>query len=713
MESSDASPQKAMNRRDPASPRPHSWQAAPHSSKEAISARLQDPGSLGMSRTESKERMFLPRRGTLRDVPVRNANNGVRFEKSSRQGFRESCGRPEAIQTPELSPVLPDGFGDTVDLNKTKPSNFSSRRTSKAYWPPSPPRSPKSRPTVGSGMRFADVRSQRGSRSGSPSIERPAMSTSLPRVDSFLMSLHERLRRAKDNQTSQKMKVLPHRRSSSLAACHDDDEFFDRAASKEKHALELPKPLSTRPSLTWPIDAQRHKHLETASPHDRSIQRSQKASSVSNVAARRYVGEHHVSRLSVGSNSMSAKETSQDRRQAGSSRSHRYSKSDGSKSFVGPPIEQLPACPRPEPTSEHDGWYTIEGLNGIKICPPCTGATVGRSKFTIYVKHCERQGRGTKVQCAFSSPWMRIAWLLTLRDQRDGLELMHAMFSISKNEPPCPGMVDVTGIWYSLMDGRGAQVRNFFVCPTDLRRIEALLPSLRGAFARVQPSHSPFKVACSLRVHSSCFAAYVDELIAAEESASRSRGRRRTLDLGPLIELTRERVETPICQRDTLLVDRAWHVIPSLPDFTVCQSCFAAVVQPAVRAGDSVVAQLVTPAPQLVPFGSGPGSPHGGGGLGQGRSCQLYSPRMRRVWATAVAADDLQYLARRVRDRRAAEMTLWSKQEGLRRLVDADADADADWSLLPSAGGHGGSKLDPEFVRDELERIAAEWERWE
>lgn len=87
---------------------------------------------------------------------------------------------------------------------------------------------------------------------------------------------------------------------------------------------------------------------------------------------------------------------------------------------------------------------------------------------------------------------------------------------------------------------------------------------------------------------------------------------------------------------------------------------------------------------------------------GIGVSCQLYSPRMRKVFARAIRDKDMKYLARKARERRDAELRL---QERYRAIVQKAKRVS--WS---SADGRD----DERILNREIERISEEWRaEWE
>jgi hypothetical protein len=239
--------------------------------------------------------------------------------------------------------------------------------------------------------------------------------------------------------------------------------------------------------------------------------------------------------------------------------------------------------------------------------------------------------------------------------------------------------------WYGIKDAHGAHVAKFALCPCDLKQIEALLPSLRGMFTRLHSSDSRRSYTCALRTQSRRFPAYLDLLVELDAESTR---RSRSPDIRPFIALARENAYKQECTRDTLLVDATWHFHPLLPDFAVCEECYDAVIWPEVKkavSGTNNLAAEFNATLQFVP-----------GETSQGTSCQLYSPRMRRVWRRAVEDGDFGYLKRKAVERRGVELDLQRQSRAVERALEGERRERERASLRRQAG--------------ELARVWGDWE---
>ncbi|KAF2257340.1 hypothetical protein BU26DRAFT_514035, partial [Trematosphaeria pertusa] len=321
----------------------------------------------------------------------------------------------------------------------------------------------------------------------------------------------------------------------------------------------------------------------------------------------------------------------------------------------------LPSCPRGEPSARHNDWYTLENCPNFDLCPSCYGSVFADTPFAVYFSQTRRYERPTERFCDFSSPWMRLAWLLTIKQRRQSPDLLYALANIAEVERPCPKDRELStdhAVWYGIPDQRdGIHVTNFAICPCDLRMMEVLFPSIRGYFTRL-PSGSPYGVpgqfTCSLRTGSRRFPKYLDLLVELDAEAELLSQRP---NIHRFVQMARENAFKAECARDKALIHKPWHFIPQLPEFTVCQECFEEVVWPAInsKSAPNTIPKLFNRTIQLVP-GEDPEL---------GSSCCLYSTRMRKVWERSVKEEDFGYLKRKALERKRAEGRLARERKGI------------------------------------------------
>lgn len=300
-------------------------------------------------------------------------------------------------------------------------------------------------------------------------------------------------------------------------------------------------------------------------------------------------------------------------------------------------IAPLPTCPRTISTPGHNDWLYLPGCSSsFAICPSCFSSIIAPTKFAgMFVQDPPRRQEKATV-CDFgSSPWYRIAWLLTLKEKRRDLQRFYGLAEVAAISQPCLGANPAVQPWYSIIDPRTrAPIQGFDVCTRCVLSIEVLLPSIQGIFVSSHDSKDQKRI-CDLRFDSKRFIRYFDQL---EVTADRATWHDTEPYTRELVRLCRDFAATPECSGYKDFRDRKWHIITQLPEFTVCPECFDEIVYPEIEDGKSV-AKLFCKETKRIPRAS----------------CQLYSERMRGIFRHAVNRGDYLLLASKARERRVEE----------------------------------------------------------
>ena len=322
-------------------------------------------------------------------------------------------------------------------------------------------------------------------------------------------------------------------------------------------------------------------------------------------------------------------------------RHHRSSMSGHHRSISTHPLPLEP-CPRPNFSTAHNDWHTLKGCTTFNICPSCLKVVISTGYGTSFTSTPPKP-YGSQTRCDFSIPWFRMAWLLITKHKSPDLSLIYALADVSAREPPCPGKLGAYGDWYRVLDPEsGRHISSFDGCSCCVRSLETLFPALRGIFQKVHLHHSPQKRTCDLRSDSKRFARYVDLL---EEAANQAVDYRRPPNMLRFTGHVKKMALSYECGKDDLLLNRSWHIMPQLPEFTVCEECYNEVVWPAIRDGSTLASQFNRTLQVVTP-------PH------MGVSCQLYSSRMRRVFQDAQERNDFYHLRNTAVQRRLVERDL-------------------------------------------------------
>ncbi|KIW21347.1 hypothetical protein PV08_01927 [Exophiala spinifera] len=308
-------------------------------------------------------------------------------------------------------------------------------------------------------------------------------------------------------------------------------------------------------------------------------------------------------------------------------------------------------CPRSTPVTGLYDWYTIRDMSFLDFCPSCMnflGGTRFRDHFIPSMPKDLRQ----PVQCAMSKPWIRLAWLQCVKHDKKDLSLVWGL-----TQPPpegtraCPGPVPEHRRWYHLTDPRtNRPVEGFDICSACVMKIDMTFPQLRSyLFDRPRDKLNEERI-CNVNTNSRHFWPILTELERLADRRSRESLRQR--DIIDFVDYIRRISRHRECLKDTMLAMTAWHFIPDLPEFTICEDCFQEVVWP-LR--DRPIAREVSRTLKVVPNLQRNQSI-------QGISCQLYSDRMRRIFHDAVSKNDFECLRAAARHRYSMEHRLQELQ---------------------------------------------------
>jgi hypothetical protein len=276
-------------------------------------------------------------------------------------------------------------------------------------------------------------------------------------------------------------------------------------------------------------------------------------------------------------------------------------------------------------------FLALKQAENFTICPDCYGRLFANTEFQHQFVQAPIRSGDQVISCDFgSSPWYRIAYLMTLKHGYPDLRLLQGIASVAARSQACAGSQLASRIWYSMMAPNSRRpIQTFNVCLGCAKMVEVLLPNLAGVFVPLD-SHEPTRGICELHFapERKRFFDYFEEMKTTSDLALT---RRTTPDLIELVDRVRDISLHEECLRNTPIPNRKWHIMQLLPEFTVCEECFNAVVWPMIEDGDSrsEMPRNFYKNKQLKPVAA----------------CQLYSQRMRQVFLEACQYDDYEFLA--------------------------------------------------------------------
>ncbi|TLD13691.1 uncharacterized protein PgNI_03369 [Pyricularia grisea] len=297
-------------------------------------------------------------------------------------------------------------------------------------------------------------------------------------------------------------------------------------------------------------------------------------------------------------------------------------------------VNDLPVCPRRTPQVGLADWLTFPQSNNFNICPDCYTGVFAHTEYAHMFVPAPFRPMDKPIGCDFgASAWYRIAWLMTRKSGLPNMQLLQNIAVVDTKNQPCSGDQRMTRVWFTVRNPRDNRpVERFQVCGYCAGSVQSLFPNLAGIFQPVDPKAEPTKAICSLHFSAERLR-FLDYFDLLEETSDRAMTRGSIPDVRRLYEKLR-RLSLGDCARDEYLTDREWYTIRNFPRFTACEECFEQVVQPEIDRSNPLARQFLY-RPQRV----------------RRAACQLYSARMRRHFAEACRANDLDRLIRVVEER--------------------------------------------------------------
>ncbi|KAK5938494.1 hypothetical protein PMZ80_009465 [Knufia obscura] len=317
----------------------------------------------------------------------------------------------------------------------------------------------------------------------------------------------------------------------------------------------------------------------------------------------------------------------------------------------------LPQCPRSQPTQGLRDWCSIRDMPGLDICPKCMQAISATRYRTLLVRSLDKPYDKSTV-CAFSKAWIRTAFIQCVKQNKPDMSLVRKASILPEGARPCEGSKPDVRMWWKLIDpSTDRAVPDFFACSACVGSVHQIFPDLPDQFRRDVLNQE--KV-CNLHPGSKHFNTFMEQLDQVAEKC-RDRGKSSARYMQPFVDHIRRVTRHPECARDTLMTNRAWHFMNDLPEFSICEACYEEVVWPQ---REKPVARDISKVMKIVPHsafrGSGVTSSASNAGVGTHPvSCQLYSERMRRMFADVVSGRiSFEMFRSKVKERHAAQYRL-------------------------------------------------------
>ena len=332
----------------------------------------------------------------------------------------------------------------------------------------------------------------------------------------------------------------------------------------------------------------------------------------------------------------------------------------------------FPICPMQYPVAGHNHWYTLQGVNNFNICTTCIRVLGGSS----YRDHCvpsPYRPPSEAVACSVSRPWIRIAVAKSLQDGTADITVLDALNRLPPDVLPCPGKAIEVRKWYHITDpATKMPITNFNACTACVRSAEIIFPDLKKERLMMRPIDKLNQErVCSLNASSKHFYAIANEMDRLAGYAKKKDLRAK--DISGFAEFLRKKMRYQECSKDAMLATPLWHFHPDLAEFTICEECFEEFVWPMK---DKPIAKDMYKTLRRIP------EYDAGGRQPTGRSCQLYSQKMRGILAWAVEKNDFEYLKQQALMRYQVEHQLHGEHRRLTQDLKAGLDRRADMERI-------------------------------
>ncbi|ROW02933.1 hypothetical protein VSDG_01963 [Cytospora chrysosperma] len=295
-------------------------------------------------------------------------------------------------------------------------------------------------------------------------------------------------------------------------------------------------------------------------------------------------------------------------------------------------------------------WLTLPRSENFNICPSCYEQVFQQTEFRDLFIPAPFRTREREIACDLgTSPWYRIAWLMTRKYQRSDLRLLQGVADVLTREKiPCYGDVRVSRIWYSITDPDTRRcIPDFQVCSPCAKAVEVLFPSLMGIFVPLDRPAEPKSGKCSLHFTPSRkrFLTYFDVF---EKCHDRAMEERSAPDSKRLAYNVNFWANVEECPREKPLRQEYWYTMADIPEMTVCEECFLDVVYPELVA--DVAARTAASGEDRVNSVARNfyRKPHH---IKSATVCQMASPWMRQLFRSACRRENgIWYMDEKIRE---------------------------------------------------------------
>ncbi|KUJ17947.1 uncharacterized protein LY89DRAFT_683924 [Mollisia scopiformis] len=309
------------------------------------------------------------------------------------------------------------------------------------------------------------------------------------------------------------------------------------------------------------------------------------------------------------------------------------------------------------------------------VCWECYQTTIAPTPLSAFFTTQELPKSRT-ASCKFAEFWIRFAWRQVLAGKGDVDVMLPPAGLLAYTEQRCPNAnlssdsavkSAQNRLWFTIVDPEtGVLLKQWTICGGCHFQIVKLCGPISEAFQKV--STAPVRATCDLvpKVSSTRSSRCLEELMNCERATQESG----EVDMRPLAKFIKRFTGIPACPRDVApTVPQKFYHLPGASEYPICQDCYLTVIEPEAKEGGVTLAQEVVLSTRPMP----------------GMTCQLYSERMRMIWADAVATSDKAFLLQKLSERRAKET---NRQVQTSRLNQSLIQLQGQYEMLNSLSMH-------------------------
>ncbi|KAG0634624.1 hypothetical protein HOY80DRAFT_985585 [Tuber brumale] len=314
-------------------------------------------------------------------------------------------------------------------------------------------------------------------------------------------------------------------------------------------------------------------------------------------------------------------------------------------------ITEVPKCVGTSYVGGPRNWWTTKNpIRDFVICEACYLDKIELSPWRErFIPTPAKQPRSEKWSCDFTMAGIVLAWDVSLSDSVKNFDHFWHCADATTKLPPCESEV-LDGAQWCKISG----IDNFTVCPTCFYTV--VVAANFGRHFYIDQYPPGVLASCDMGPGSPRHKRLLAKLAESLDLK----------DFSKFKEFAYTRSFFPPCPGDTGVMGQKWYGTDS---FIVCEECYVDVVKP------SSLASTLTIHGNLIEDSA---------------SCDIYSPRMKRIWAEACQMNDVGHFAAAAKHRAEVYFRVKPAMSQVRALLQMQRNMKGMYPPAPAAAGFNG-----------------------